>query len=80
MMMVTLPVFVDEGVEGHAVSPAGGEVVDVHVGIPEEKTGEQTTTVKTTRRRIKRKMFSAAGGVCGSGGRGGRSAIRRLVV
>ena len=33
-----LPVFVDEGVEGHPVSPAGGEVVDVDVGIPEEQT------------------------------------------
>ena len=33
-----LPVFVDEGVEGHPISPAGGEVVDVHVGIPEEQT------------------------------------------
>lgn len=32
-----LPVFVDQGVEGHAVPPAGGEVVDVHVGIPEKR-------------------------------------------
>lgn len=29
-----LPVFVYEGVEGHAVFPAGGEVGDVDVGIP----------------------------------------------
>lgn len=29
-----LPVFVYEGVEGHAVFPAGGEVCDVDVGIP----------------------------------------------
>lgn len=36
-MMMMLPVFVDEGVEGHAVSPAGAEVVDVHVWIPDDK-------------------------------------------
>ena len=38
---VRVPVFVDEGVEGHAVSPAGGKVMDVDVGIPgkrEKKT------------------------------------------
>lgn len=29
-----LPVFVYEGVEGHAVLPAGGEVCDVDAGIP----------------------------------------------
>ena len=34
---VRVPVFVDEGVEGHAVPPAGGEVMDVDVGIPGEK-------------------------------------------
>lgn len=28
-----LPVFVDEGVESHSIAPAGGEVVDVDVGI-----------------------------------------------
>lgn len=28
-----LPVFVNQGVESHPVSPAGGEVVDVDVGI-----------------------------------------------
>lgn len=28
-----LPVFVDEGVEGHSVFPAGGEVGDVDIGI-----------------------------------------------
>lgn len=38
MTMMTLPVLVDEGVEGHPVPPAGGEVVDVDVGIPEEET------------------------------------------
>lgn len=37
MEMKLLPVLVDESVEGHAVSPAGGEVVNVYVGIPEEK-------------------------------------------
>ncbi len=37
MMMKMLPVFVDEGVEGHAVSPAGGEIVDIHVWIPDDK-------------------------------------------
>ena len=31
-----LPVFVYEGVEGHAVLPAGGEVGDVDVGIAVE--------------------------------------------
>ena len=38
------PVFVDEGVEGHPVSPAGGEVVDVDVwisGQEEEVTAGQ---------------------------------------
>lgn len=34
---MTLPVFVDEGVEGHAVPPAGGKVVDVDVGVPAEE-------------------------------------------
>ena len=29
--------FVDEGVEGHPVSPAGAEVVDVDVWIPGQK-------------------------------------------
>lgn len=29
--------FVDQGVEGHPVPPAGGEVVDVDVGIPEQE-------------------------------------------
>ena len=29
---------VDQGVEGHPVPPAGGKVVDVDVGIPEEET------------------------------------------
>ncbi len=29
--------FVDEGVEGHPVSPAGGEVVDVDIGIPAQE-------------------------------------------
>lgn len=32
-----LPVFVDESVEGHPVPPAGGEVVDVDVGISGEE-------------------------------------------
>lgn len=31
------PVFVNEGVEGHAVLPAGGEVCDVDVGIPAQQ-------------------------------------------
>lgn len=32
-----LPVFVYEGVKGHAVFPAGGEVCDVDIGIAEKK-------------------------------------------
>ena len=32
--------FVDEGVEGHAVSPAGGKVMDVYVGIPGDREKE----------------------------------------
>ena len=32
-----LPVFMNEGVEGHSVTPAGGEVVDVDVWISEKK-------------------------------------------
>lgn len=43
MMMKILPVFVDEGVEGHPVSPAGAEVVDVDVGIPGQ---EQEVTAR----------------------------------
>lgn len=31
---LSLPVFVYESVEGHAVFPAGGEVCDVDIGIP----------------------------------------------
>ncbi len=31
---LSLPVFVYESVEGHAVLPAGGEVCDVDIGIP----------------------------------------------
>lgn len=38
VMMMLLPVLVDEGVEGHPVPPAGREVVDVDIGIPEEET------------------------------------------
>lgn len=38
MKKMMLPVFVNESVEGHAISPAGAEVVYVHVGIPEDKT------------------------------------------
>lgn len=32
-----LPVFVNEGVEGHSVTPAGGEVVDVDIWIAVKK-------------------------------------------
>lgn len=41
MEVKLLPVFVDQSVEGHAVPPAGGEVVDVNVRIPEEKRRHQ---------------------------------------
>lgn len=32
---LSLPVFMNESIEGHAVFPAGGEVCDVDIGIPE---------------------------------------------
>ena len=31
-----LPVFMNESVEGHAITPAGGEVVDVDIWISEK--------------------------------------------
>lgn len=31
--IVYLPVFVNQGIEGHAVSPAGGEIVNVDVRV-----------------------------------------------
>lgn len=41
--------FVDEGVEGHPVPPAGGEVVDVDVWISgHEKKEEQQVRVVTS--------------------------------
>ena len=44
------PVFVDEGVEGQAVPPTGGEVLDVHLRVPEAGIGiwgggQQTTPI-----------------------------------
>ena len=44
------PVFVDEGVEGQAVPPTGGEVLDVHLWVPEAGIGiwgggQQTTPI-----------------------------------
>lgn len=36
-MKKTVPVFMDECIEGHAVSPTGGEVMDVDIGVPEKK-------------------------------------------
>lgn len=38
---LSLPVFVYESVEGHAVFPAGGEVCDVDIGIPAKKKKKQ---------------------------------------
>lgn len=40
------PVFVDNGVEGEAVPPAGGEVVDVHIRVPETRSGEKAYSVR----------------------------------
>lgn len=37
-----VPVFVNEGIESHAVSPAGAEVVDVDVGIAVKHTHTRT--------------------------------------
>lgn len=41
MLLKCVPVFVNEGIESHAVPPAGGEVVDVDVGIAVKHTQEQ---------------------------------------
>lgn len=38
---LSLPVFVYESVEGHAVLPAGGEVSDIDVGIPAGEKNSQ---------------------------------------
>lgn len=46
-----LPVFVNEGVESHAITPAGGEVVDVDIGI----------AVKTQSRAVR---YQGLGHVC----------------
>lgn len=35
-----LPVFMYESIEGHAVFPAGGEVCDVDIGIPENQQAQ----------------------------------------
>lgn len=43
-----LPVFVYEGVKGHAVLPAGGEVCDVDIGIPEKKEGKSRFSKATS--------------------------------
>lgn len=41
---LSLPVFVYEGVEGHAVFPTGGEVCDVDIGISaKQQPGESLT-------------------------------------
>lgn len=55
MMRVMLPVFVDESVEGHAVTPACGEVVDVDVGIPadnEEQVNQTEAKLNVTFHRL----------------------------
>lgn len=47
-----LPVFVDEGVEGHPVPPAGGEVVDVDVWI----SGQEEEVNSSSRSRVGPKL------------------------
>ena len=52
--------FVDESVEGHPVSPAGGEVVDVNVWIsgPEEETRtENKKILKTPFKNVHNHLF-----------------------
>ena len=39
-----LPVFVYQCVEGHAVPPAGGEIVNVDIGVPGEDEAQEKTT------------------------------------
>ena len=41
---LSLPVFVYESVEGHAVLPAGGEVSDVDIGVPVGKKTARGTS------------------------------------
>lgn len=40
--------FVDQSIEGHPVSPAGGEVVDVDVWISEREDSESELKIRTT--------------------------------
>lgn len=36
-----VPVFVDEGVEGHSIAPARGEIVNVDIGVAVEDGRDQ---------------------------------------
>lgn len=60
---LSLPVFVYESVEGHAVFPAGGEVCDVDIGIPAKKKKNSQGMLLTEHRGHSREE-KAMSGIC----------------
>lgn len=59
---LSLPVFVYESVEGHAVFPAGGEVRDVDIGIP--ATTKKRQGMLLTEHRGHSREEKAMSGIC----------------
>lgn len=47
MLSSDLPVFVYQSIEGHAIPPASGEIVDVDIGVPaKDRAQEQSLREK----------------------------------